>query len=446
MAKIKMHHDNKSTSLIRGIRRWEAVAVVINSIIGAGIFGLPSQVTALLGPYSLFAFIVCAIFVTLVILCFAEVSSRFSETGGPYLYAREAFGSITGFEVGWLMWLARLTAFAANCNLLIAYLSYFWPAAVTTGPRAILITAIVVALTTVNVTGIRDVTMVSNIFTVGKMIPIIIFIAVGLWFLAPENFSPAKQPDFLSFSQAVLLLVYAFTGFEIALIPAGEAREPQRSLPFAILAGIGVVSLVYILIQVVCLGTLPELAGSERPLADAAGNFMGTAGAAVITAGVIISIIGNLTVVLLAGSRLLFAMASRNELPQFLATVHERFRTPHLAICLTAAVMFVITLSGSFIYAVTISTLARLVAYGATCLALFVLRRRNPQGSLFRAPLIAPFASLALIIWLLSNSTLLEAWHTIIAIIAAVTGLIIYALYRVLSRQPLKTRINEEKI
>jgi|SRR5262245_11394402 len=442
MAKVKMQLDTKSTNLIRGIRRWEVVAVVINSIIGAGIFGLPSKVAGLLGPYSLVAFVVCALFVTLLIICFAEVCSRFSETGGPYLYAREAFGSVAGFQVGWLLWLVRITAFAANCNLMIAYLSYFWPSAATSW-RPILITAIVVALTTVNVTGIRDVALVSNIFTVGKLIPIFIFIAVGLCFLAPENFTTATQPDLKKFSQSVLILVYAFTGFEIALIPAGETREPQRSMPFAILTSIGIVSLVYILIQVVCIGTLPGLAGSGRPLADAADKFMGAPGAMLITAGVIISIIGNLTVVMLAGSRLPFAMASRNELPRFLATVHERYCTPHLAICLTSALMLVVTLSGSFIYAATISTLARLVAYGSTCLALFVLRRRNPDGALFRAPIIAPFAALGLIVWLLRNSSLLEAWHTIIA---AVTGLIIYILYRVLTRQEMKTTINEEKI
>ena len=443
MSKVKMQQEEKKTNLIRGIRRWEAVAVAINSIIGAGIFGLPSKVTALLGPYSVIAFVVCAFFTTLLILSFAEVCSRFNETGGPYLYAREAFGSVAGFQVGWLMWLARLTAFAANCNLMISYLSYFWPAALTLWPRAILITIVVVTLTMVNVTGIRDTAMVSNIFTVGKLIPIFIFIAVGLFFLAPENFSTASQPDFSKFPDSVLLLVYAFTGFEIALIPAGEAREPQRSMPFAIITSIGVVAAVYILIQIVCIGTFPELAASERPLADAAHKFMGAPGAAIITAGVIISIIGNLTVVLLAGSRLPFAMASRNELPRFLAAIHDRYRTPHLAIYLTGAVMFVLTISGTFIYAVTISTLARLVAYGATCLALFVLRRRDPQGALFRVPLIVPFAALALIVWLLRNSKPLEARHTIIA---AVTGLLIYVVYRVLSRQSMKTTINEEKI
>lgn len=443
MAKVKMQQEEKKTNLIRGIRRWEAVAVAINSIIGAGIFGLPSNVAALIGPYSVIAFVVCAFITTLLILSFAEVCSRFNETGGPYLYAREAFGSVAGFQVGWLMWLARVTAFAANCNLLIAYLSFFWPAASTTWPRAILITIIVIALTMVNVTGIRDTTMVSNIFSVGKLIPIFIFIAVGLFFLAPENFSIASQPELKNFSKSVLLLVYAFSGFEIALIPAGEAREPQRSMPFAIITSIGVVSVVYILIQVVCIGTFPELAGSQRPLADAAYKFMGAPGAAVITAGVIISIIGNLTVVLLAGSRLPFAMARRHELPRLLATIHERYRTPHLAICLTGAVMFVLTISGTFIYVVTISTLVRLVAYGATCLALFVLRRRDPQGALFRVPLIVPFAALALIGWLLYNITFLEARPTIIA---GGTGLLIYAVYRVLSRQSMKTTINEEKI
>lgn len=158
--------------LIRGIRRWDLVAVAINGIIGAGIFGLPSKVFALIGPYSLIAFIVCALVVTLIVLCFAEVSSRFSETGGPYLYAREAFGSVVGFEVGWLVWLARLTAFAANCNLLIQYLGYFWPGIIAGWPRATVIIAIVVALTVVNVIGVRDAALFSDVFSIGKLIPI----------------------------------------------------------------------------------------------------------------------------------------------------------------------------------------------------------------------------------------------------------------------------------
>src|SRR3954468_296063 len=166
--------------LVRGIRRWDFIALVINGIIGAGIFGLPSKVYGLIGGYSLIAFIACALFFMLIILCFAEVSSRFEETGGPYLYAREAFGGAVAFEVGWLIWLARLTAFAANCNLMISYLSFFWAPANTGIIRASIIVAVVVALTMINILGVRQATIASNIFTIGKLVPMLIFIAVGL--------------------------------------------------------------------------------------------------------------------------------------------------------------------------------------------------------------------------------------------------------------------------
>src|SRR5574341_1023568 len=252
-------NQSTHTGLIRGIRRWDLVAVAINGIIGAGIFGLPSKVFALIGPYSLIAFVVCALVVALIVLCFAEVSSRFSETGGPYLYARAAFGSVVGFEVGWLVWLARLTAFAANCNLLIQYLGYFWPGMIAGWPRATMIIVLVVTLTVVNVIGVRDAALFSDVFSIGKLIPIVLFIVAGLFFLNPQNFSTTTPPALSDFSQSVLLLIYAFTGFEMALIPAGEARDPQRNAPFALLTSLAVVATVYILSQVVCIGTLPEL-------------------------------------------------------------------------------------------------------------------------------------------------------------------------------------------
>src|SRR5262245_30691668 len=295
--------------LVRGIRRWDLVAVAINGTIGAGIFGLPSKAYALVGPYSVIAFIVCALVVGLIVLCSAEVGSRFSETGGPYLYAREAFGPIAGFEVGWLLWLARVTAFAANSNLLIDYLGYFHPGIGAGAPRVVALIAIAVAMTAVNIIGVRNAALFSDVFTIGKLIPLALFICAGLFFLDPGNFSPAPAPAFSSFSKSTLLLVYAFTGFEMAIIPAGEARDPQRNLPFAILTSLALVTVVYILIQVVCVGTLPELAASNRPLADSSERFLGVVGATVITVGVAISIIGNLVVVLLAAARLPFAMA-----------------------------------------------------------------------------------------------------------------------------------------
>jgi APA family basic amino acid/polyamine antiporter len=416
--------------LIRGIRRWDLVAIAINGIIGAGIFGLPAKIFSLIGTYSLIAFVVCAIVVTLIILCFAEVGSRFDETGGPYLYAREAFGPTVAFEIGWLIWLARLTAFAANCNLLVNYLGFFLPSAANPLWRASIITIVVVSLATINVLGVRQAALVSNVFTIGKLIPIIIFIAAGLFFLNPQAFAFGPRPATGAFSQSVLLLIYAFTGFEMATIPVGEVRDPRKHLPRALLIAIAVVAVLYILIQIVCVGTLPELAQSQKPLADAATRFMGTPGGAIISAGAIVSIVGNLNILVLSGSRIPFAIAEQQQLPSFIAKVHQRFATPHVAILITAGIMLLLTLKSSFVAALTISAIARLVTYGATCISLPVFRRQSdapPAAFRLRGGTIIAILALMLAAWLLANSTWQEARA---AAIAAAVGLLIYFAYR----------------
>lgn len=424
-----------SEGLVRAIRRWDLVAIAINGIIGAGIFGLPSKVYALSGVASLVAYLVCAVVVIFIVLCFAEVGSRFADTGGPYLYARRAFGPAVGFGVGWLLWLARLTAFAANCNLMVAYLSYFWPAVGGGSIRKIFIVAVVMAFTLVNLVGVRDAALVSDFFSVAKLVPILIFISVGLFYLNPENFSASELPSYGGFSQSVLLLIYAFTGFEMAVIPTGEVRDPKRDIPVALLFGIALVMLVYVLIQVVCIGTLPGLGASERPLADAAGRFMGSGGAALISAGAIISIIGNLNVIVLAASRLPFAMSEQGQLPRALSAVHKKFHTPHVSILISAGLALALTLSRSFTAALTISTIARLVTYAVTCASLPVLRRR--EGLIeagFKAPLggLISAAVLLLSIWLLSNSSAREARDSAVA---ALIGLLVYLSYRLWLRR-----------
>ena len=428
--------NQPEADLVRGIRRWDLVAITINGIIGAGIFGLPSKVYSLIGTYSLIAFVACAIVVALIILCFAEVSSRFDETGGPYLYAREAFQPAVAFEVGWLIWLARTTAFAANCNLLINYLSYFWLPATTPLWRAAIIVLVVIALALINLLGIRQAAIVSNAFTVGKLVPIIIFIAAGLFFLNPQAFEFGPSPTTADFSKSVLLLVYAFTGFEMATIPAGEVRDPQRSLPRALLIAILVVATLYIMIQVVCVGTLPRLAQSQKPLADAGSQFLGAAGGAIISAGAIISITGNLNILLLSGSRLPFAMAEQKQLPAFVGSIHRKFFTPYVSILITAGLMLFLTLKSSFVAALTISTIARLVTYGTTCLSLPVFRaRRNAPAAMFRLPggTIIAILSLLLIVWLLLNATLNEVRATAYAGGAGLLIYLAYALYKRMS-------------
>ncbi|HEX7771930.1 MAG TPA: amino acid permease, partial [Pyrinomonadaceae bacterium] len=377
----------------------------------------------------------CALVVALIILCFAEVSSRFEETGGPYLYARETFQPAIAFEIGWLIWLARVTAFAANCNLLINYLSFFWLSATTPLWRALVIILIVTVLAIINLLGIRQAAIFSNAFTIGKLVPIILFIAAGLFFLNPQAYEPGATPSTGDFSKSVLLLVYAFTGFEMATIPAGEVRNPQRNLPQALLIAILIVATLYILIQVVCVGTLPGLAESQKPLADAGSQFLGAGGGAIISAGAMISISGNLNILLLSGSRLPFAMAEQKQLPAVVGSIHRRFFTPYISILITAGVMLFLTLKSSFLEALTISTIARLVTYGATCLAVPLFRaRKEAPPALFRLPggTVIAILSLLLIVWLLLNSTLKEAWA---ATVAAAVGLAIYLAYWLFNRR-----------
>jgi amino acid transporter len=344
------------------------------------------------------------------------------------------------FEIGWLIWLARITAFAANCNLLINYLSFFWTGATTTVWRASIIVLVVAALAVINLLGIRQAAIVSNAFTIGKLVPLIIFIAAGLFFLNPQSFALGPAPEPGAFSKSVLLLVYAFTGFEMATIPAGEVRDPQRNLPRALLIAILVVAIIYILVQVVCVGTLPGLGQSQKPLADAGTHFLGTAGGAIISAGAVISITGNLNILLLSGSRLPFAMAEQQQLPQLIGSIHKRFFTPHISILITAGLMLFLTLKSSFVQALTISTLARLVTYGATCLAVPLFRRRrDTPPAAFRLPggTAIAIVSLLLIGWLLAQSSLDEAKATAAA---AGAGLLIYFSYWIYFRSVRKRR------
>lgn len=424
--------------LIRGLGRWDFTAVVVNTIIGAGIFGLPAKVYAAIGSYSLLAFVACAVIIALVVLCYGEVASRFSTTGGPYLYAREAFGSAVGFEVGWLYWVVRVATFAANCNLLVTYLGFFLPGANEGVSRIALVTLIVAVITAVNLVGIRESALMTNVFTVGKLVPLAIFVVVGMFFVSPQNFSFDIVPEYSSFSSAVLLLIYAFVGFEASVVLTGETKEPSKTIPFGLIVGLLIVAIFYILIQTVSIGTLPELAKSERPIADAAAAFMGPLGGAFITVGALISIFGNLNVGVLASTRMLFAMSEQRDLPAVFEKTHAKFKTPYVAIIATSVVILVLTIQSSFLTAVAIATITRLVVYATTCVALPVFRRRPnmPQPSPFAAPLgvAASVLSLVLIVWLLTQVDFAKEGLAIL--IAAILGLVIFASLRVMKRYP----------
>jgi amino acid transporter len=260
-----------------------------------------------------------------------------------------------------------------------------------------------------------------------------------MFFIQPGNFDfSAELPEYGKFSGAVLLLIYAYVGFEAAVIPAGETKDPKRNLPFALLTALGFCTVLFILVQIVAMGTLPDLAGSERPLADAAGQFMGRFGAVFISVGALVSILGNLNGGFLSSSRLPFAMAEQREMPSVLARTHERFKTPHISIILTAVVVLVLTIQSSFFTAVTIATVTRLLVYATTCLALPVFRhlKRDVPEPAFRAPfgIAAAVLSLVLIAWLITNVDFAREGLPIL--IAALVGLAIFFVNRFVRQKP----------
>ncbi|HEY0349375.1 MAG TPA: amino acid permease [Pyrinomonadaceae bacterium] len=430
--------------LSRGIRKWDLVALLVNVTVGAGIFRLPADVQKTVGNYSLAAFVVCAVIVGLIALCFAEVGTRFRTTGGPYLYAKETFGAPLGFMVGWLMWLTRVAGFATLAQVFIAYLGYFWPPAESGPSRVAIITGLVILLTAINLVGVKWSARASDIFTVSKLIPLILFVAVGLFFISPARLTPAARPGLGSFTAAVFILIYVFSGFEAVLVNSGEIRQPQRVIPLALIVALTASVVMFLLIQVVCIGTLPNLANSERPLAEASRTFLGVAGPPIISAGALVGIFGTLNVIMLACTRLPFAMAVQGQLPVHLARVHRRFRTPHVSIFVSAIAVLLLALSGTFIYAVKVTVITRVIVYASTCVALPILRRRNQTATPVRTvgkrsrSFVLPggmwisMVCVILCLCLLANSGWREARDVGIAI---VIGLAIYAATRLGKRQ-----------
>lgn len=392
--------------LKRGIRKWDLVFLIINSVIGAGIFGLPAKAFALSGPYSLLAFGVCAVVMLVLILVFMEVSSRFDRTGGPYLYIKEAFGDIPAFAIGWILMLTRLFSYATLINLLVIYLSFFSPIFQENWMRVSVILGVTALLTGINLLGIKDSTRTTNILTVSKLIPLSLFILIGLFFLDFRAFDYSVPPSMPDFANTALLLIFAFGGFEAGLVISGEVENPRKNLPFALMSAALIITFFYVLIQFVSIGTLPGLASSDKPLADAATRIMGYGGGLVITIGAIVSILGTLNVQILSGSRLPFALSESNQFPKIFSYIHPRFRTPSISVVFFAVLIVIVALVWDFMGSLAISVIARLLIYLLVCGALIRLRQKSTQVDYFRIRMGVPLALVGMgaTIWLLSGT------------------------------------------
>ena len=379
---------SSSEGLVRAIGRWSLVALTVNSILGSGIFGLPAQVKDLIGPLSPWAVLLAGAAMAIIVACYAEVASQFAQTGGTYIYCRAAFGRLTGLEVGWMLMLSRLTACAANANLLVIYLAEFWPQATRPLARFTVITVLLGVLLIVNYRGVRTGTLVSNLFVIAKLVPLAIICLAGGYYLAAHGWVSAPTPpaSARTWRDVILLLFFAYGGYEAAMNPMGEARNPKRDAPFALFAALGIITLIYTLIQWSVVGLLPAGMHTDRPLAEVARVLFGHGGAALVAAGALVSVYGYLSANFLTGPRATFAFAEQGDFPRWFAAVHREYKTPHISIVVFAFVCWILAFGGSFTWNVTLSAVARLFYYGAVCAAVPVLRRKQPRAAWFRLP------------------------------------------------------------
>jgi len=430
-----MSSPSNQYDILRGIGRWDLVALMVNITIGSGILGLPAKLFALTGVYSVLALVLCAILVAIVAICFAEVGSRFTHTGGPYLFTRTAFGATPGFIVGWLYWVSRVLTFATICNLLVVYLARMAPALQGPAARVVIISVVVVAIWLVNLVGIRQATIVSNGLTTLKVTLLLVFGVIGILTVRAWPAAPATLPPAADFSDAMLLGIFAFVGFEAALVAAGETRNPRRDVPFAVALSLLIVLILYAGVQIVCIAAVPALATSTAPFADAAVVLWGPTGEHVITLGAVVIMLGSLNSGFLATSRLPFAFAELGDMPAVLARVHPKFRTPHVAILASAVLVWLATVASSFLSAITLATSTRMVVYIAGCLALITLRRRaDAPAAGFVAPLGPAVAVLSSVLCfaLLANASSREL---IQLAIAAIVGALLLVGVRALSKR-----------
>lgn len=419
-------------SLLRAVSRWQVLGIAINDVVGSGVYLLPAATAALMGGASLWAILAAGLAVSLLVLCFAEAASHFDEPGSGYLYTREAFGPFVGFEVGWMTWITRIATSASLANGFAQALGFLWPGASVGAGRVLVMGGALALFTWINVVGVRSGARAAAGLAVAKSLPLLLLVAVGILSIDIGSVVAAAPFSTRGLSQAALLLLFAYAGFENSAAVAGECRNPRRDIPRALITMIASVTTLYFLIQLVALGTLPDLGARSggAPLAEAAARLMGGWGGILLTAGAAVSILGTIGGSTLNGPRYLFAMADDGFGPRVFARVHPRWRTPYVAIPAQTLLAFVLALSGSFVQLALLSVVARLAMYIGTAAAVPVLRRKFPRTEetivLPGGPTI-PIAALLLCLVFLAGA---EPRNLVMGAIALAVGAVIYALRR----------------
>lgn len=403
----------------------------INAIVGSSIYLFPGRLAELLGPASILSFGLTALLLSPVALCFAQAASLFNSHGGPYLYARKAMGPAVGYGIGWMCWLTSVFAVAAVANGIAVYLGFFnpdWGAPLTAKAAA---AAVILGTGAVNYYGVKQGAWTSNFFTAAKLIPLALFVLIGLPQIDLRLFDSFAPHGFRPLGAACFLAYFAFQGFEVVPVPAGEVDKPQRNIPLAVLGSLAFSAVLYMLVQAVAVGVFPGLAGSQRPLAQAASRVMGSAGAAMLAAGAAVSMIGFIAGSSLGTPRYLVALAQNGDLPPALAGLHPRFNTPHRAVALTTAFSLAAALLLDFNKLVDFANVVICAQYIAACAAVFLLKRKENPAGFFLSPWAAlPIFAVAATLWLGAQG---EPAQLIWSVLLLALGFCVRAVFRAVS-------------
>jgi amino acid transporter len=392
--------------------------LVVNGLIGAGIFGLPSGAAALAGEYSVLVYAFCALLILPIILCFAELGSYFRGTGGPIRYGTLAFGPFIGFQGGWLYYLARLISFSANTVLLTDSIAYFIEGAGTGTGRIISLAIICIGLSVINVLGSVESIRSMTLFTVIKF-AVLILLPLGGFILLGSEVIPSFEspiPPSGDLGAAALLLIYAFVGFEGAVVPAGEAKRPERDMPLGLLLGLAVVAILYMLIQLVSQAAVPDLANSKTPLLDVSASLFGPVGAILLMVGVAASVLANLISSMFSATRVTYALSLEKSLPRWFGEVHTRYLTPANSVIFFGVAAFLLAAFGSFTVLAAMTVLSRLFLYGMSCAAIPKLRPqfRGEGRFILKGGYAIPVLGIAACVWLMLQVSERSIWMTAI--------------------------------
>lgn len=424
-----MISSDKRENLPRSLGMGGIWLLVVNGLVGAGIFGLPSGAARLAGEYSSLIYILCALLILPILLSFAELASYFRGTGGPIRYTTEAFGSFVGFQTGWLFYVARMVSYSANTLLLVDSIGYFWPGATHGLTRVALLAGVYGGLMTVNVIGAVRAIRSLAVLTVLKFAVLGLLVVVGIAVLGGGVLPHVGGglPDEANIGAAAVLLIYAYVGFESAVVPAGEARNPARDMPRALLLGLGLVAVLYLLIQLVSSAVVPDIANSTTPLLDTAAALLGPVGAGVLMLGVVASVGGNLLGTIFSVPRLTYSLALDGSLPPWFARVHPRFLTPANSIIFFGVLSFFIAVFGSFIWLAAAAAVSRLLMYILSCAAIPVLRPRyaSPEGFVLPLGYLIPALGVLASCWLMFHVSM-DSFILTAAFVVAGTGLYAY--------------------